>query len=318
MGTDVGAAAPIRKVETEQKFLVDLREFEAVRGKLRRRRVRQCYVAVQGDGDGWEVRYREVRCDAVDLGSCDVCRRKPGRCWNCGLAREEHPCHHCTAGRRIKAATTEHICTLKRRHDDTAVARDEIEFTINAAVFCAVWAAASWRVEKDRYDGAAIGDWTVDIFTSGPLRGVAVAELEMPAEYVAARFYLAAQQSVEDAAVVWPNWIIQESAGWPTADTREPTDLTAERINLVAAGVVEKSERLRRILGNAAAAEMTALAQATGQYDDPGSMSLPPGKWLINAPSGVIIQSPQVRKSAQRLTRQGVRDLGYSKRGGVL
>lgn len=38
-----------------------------------------------------------------DMGACDVCQTKPGRCWNCSYAREEHVCHHCRGtGRTTK------------------------------------------------------------------------------------------------------------------------------------------------------------------------------------------------------------------------
>lgn len=261
MGCDVDAASPRVVVETEQKFLVDMVAFEAMRASLRRRRVRQCYVAVQGDSDGWEVRYRETTATLPSKVG-----QFPG-----------------------------FTCTMKRRRGDSAISRDEIEFAIGPHHFHAIWAASSWRVEKDRYDGAAVGDWTIDVFTTGPLQGVAVAELELPEGYGSVLEYLTMHS---DADPLWPAWLAKETHGIKMYHH----DLTAERVNLVAAGVIEKSERLRKLLRRDALRQLTALTEEMGLYDLEDKAATP-------CPT-----PPRQPK----LTRQGVRDLGYSKRGGVL
>lgn len=253
MGCDVSAAEPRVVVETEQKFLVDREAFEQVRGLCKRVDVMQCYVATDQGDGGYEVRFRRSEGD--------------GR--------------------------TGFKCTLKRRRQASAIARDEIEFGIDHATFSAAWDSTTWRFDKDRYSGGPLGDWTVDVFTSGPLQGVAVAELEYGDGVSDLGGYLRAKHQPT------PKWLLRTAEQSDWALYPAVVDLTAERVNLVAAGAVEMSERLRRLLANAAAAEMTALAQATGQYDD-------------NFPKYVK------RPAAPRLTRQGVRDLGYSKRGGVL
>lgn len=55
-----------------------------------------------------------------DTGPCDTCHVKPGRCWNCSYAKEEHACHHCNGkGRTTKPGDEKLLKYLMDNHHDT-------------------------------------------------------------------------------------------------------------------------------------------------------------------------------------------------------
>lgn len=127
--------------------------------------------------------------------------------------------------------------TAKRRRD-VETDRDEVEWSATEADFLVAWAASPWRVEKTRYASGALGEWQVDVFRGGALDGVAVAELEF-----------GDCGNMHDALIrqgqIFPLWLSRQP-GFKSSYSF--IDLTAERVNLVAAGAVTPSPRLQRIL----------------------------------------------------------------------
>lgn len=180
-------------IEREQKFLVDTEEFNKLKPQSYKH-IRQCYLSIQQD-DALEVRFRS---------SYDTTK-----------------------------ATTTYTQTIKRRRQDDAIGRDELEFAVSAEVFEHVWALSHWKLEKRRY---CVDDWTVDVFMSGPLQSIAVAEMELTSEHADVAAYLAATNQA------WPSWVYRPFA----------VDLTPLSVNLVAAGVKAVGHTLRYFIDDLA------------------------------------------------------------------
>lgn len=195
------------QVETEQRFLVDLDVWwqQHLHEAYALSSIRQCYVAVAPDGIGAEVRFREVT--HIDPAS----------------------------------ATPRYTQTIKRNRS-SGIARDELEWDVDAAVFEQVWATTPWRLTKQRYKIECCGvprPWDVDVFTSGPLLGVSVAEMELPEGCTGVASYMASL-----GATQWPAWLMTT----PGYRVGPRIDLTNEPVNYVAAGAMGASDYLLAIL----------------------------------------------------------------------
>lgn len=132
------------------------------------------------------------------------------------------------------------------------------EYGLDAELFDRLYLTSMWKCEFVEYD---VDGWTVDVFTSGPLQGVAVAEMGLSAEYadVAAFLTTTGQQ--------WPTWLAGTFCRCDdAAEHGSPVDLTHVDVNLVAAGVKPMSPRLRFALDDLAASrearKLSAYASA--------------------------------------------------------
>lgn len=224
---------PCKQVETEQRFLVNFDEWQKhLHRAYALTSIRQCYVAVSPpqrsivDSHLVEVRFREVTY--IDPS------------W----------------------VTPRYTQTIKRNR--SGIARDELEWDIDASVFEAIWASTPWRLSKQRYKIECCGvprPWDVDIFTSGPLLGVGVAEMELPEGCAGVADYMTSL-----GATQWPDWLEK-----PPGNTSESIDLTDEPVNYVAAGAVGSSYHLQAVLSwqraIAKKRQLHALAQTRQPYD---------------------------------------------------
>lgn len=252
------------QIETEQRFLVDVDEWQQhLHRAYALTSIRQCYVAVTSGGVGAEVRFREVT--HIDPPS----------------------------------ATPRYTQTIKRNR--SGIARDELEWDVDTAVFDAVWASTPWRLTKQRYKiecCAVPRPWDVDVFTSGPLLGIGVAEMELPEGCAGVADYMASL-----GATQWPAWLAMSQGSH--------IDLTDEMVNYVAAGTVGLSGYFGAVLSwqrrqrEAAATKRRrqAIAQTRLPYDT-----------APRSRQGVVDLDTVARRAAQM--RRGVGDVAAATRRG--